>query len=99
MEAVTGRFNVLELITPYVEKIILVVVPIYMVLGEVFANLGILFLGFLSDKSIVVPLIIMGVFIVLGILGGIMGKSPEEKRDKSSYTPSAGKPPESAYDF
>jgi hypothetical protein len=99
MEALTGLFNFLELITPYVEKIILFVIPIYMVLGGVFANLGLLFLDFLSDESIVVPLIIMGVFIVLGILGGIMGKSPEEKRDKSSYSPSARKEPESAYDF
>ena len=99
MSALAGLFDFLEIITPYVEKIILFIVPIYMVVGGVFANIGLLFLGFLSDQSIVVPMIIMGIFIVLGILGGIMGKSPGEKKEKSTYTPSSGKPPESAYDF
>ena len=59
--------SVLDPIAPYVEWIILFILPIYISIGEVFANISIAFLSFLPSNSYILAYIIMGVFIVLGI--------------------------------
>lgn len=67
-------------ILPYVRKIILFVIPIYIQLGEIFMHYGRIVVNMLPVGTTTLSYIICGVFIVLGLLGGILGKSKKEKK-------------------
>lgn len=68
-------------ITPYVVFVVTFVLPIYIQLGEIFAGLSDAFLSFLPSDSYIMAFIIMGIFIALGIVVGVISekKHAEEK--------------------
>jgi hypothetical protein len=65
-------------ITPFVEIIVLFILPIYIQLGEFFVGLSNVFLDFLPSDSYIMSFIIMGVIIVLGFILGVMS---DKKKD------------------
>ncbi|MHA1518847.1 MAG: hypothetical protein ACTSVZ_13700 [Promethearchaeota archaeon] len=69
-------------ITPYVEWLLLFLIPLYISIGEIFANIALTFIQFLPTDSFIVSYVILGVFVVLGIVGGIMSeKKSKEGKD------------------
>lgn len=88
-------------ITPIAGQIVFFIVPIYITIGEIFANLGLIFVNWLSGDTALFPIIIAGVIGVLGLLAGFLSKTKEEKEEeqkkKNSEKKSSG--PESAYEF
>ncbi len=73
-------------VTPYVRIIVLYVIPRYIAIGEFFVNFGNLFLDFIPSGTNTISYIIMGVFIVLGILGGVFAKTKEQKKEEASQS-------------
>ena len=58
-------------IVPLVTWIIRFITPIYIVIGEFFSKIAIVFISILPSNSLVLPIIVMIIFIGLGILFGI----------------------------
>ena len=83
--------NFIAPISPYVGQIIKFVIPIYIAIGEVFYYYGELLLSLLPTSTNIVSYILCGIFIVLGLLGGFLGKSKKEKKEiaNKTYTPPA----------
>ena len=69
--------NFFNFVTPYVEKIIVFITPLYIAIGAIFANIALMFIRILPADSYVVSWIVMGTFIVLGIVFAVMA---EKKR-------------------
>lgn len=74
--------EIFETITQYVEIIVKYVLPIYIAIGEVFAKIGLKFYDWFAINTSLMGYIIMGIFIILGILGGILIE-PREDEDES----------------
>ena len=66
-------------LTPYVEWIIVLITPIYIVIGEIFANFALIFIRILPSDSFILSWIIMGVFIVLGIVFAVLAEKKREE--------------------
>ena len=67
-------------LAPYAGQIVMIILPIYIAIGEVFSGIATGFVGILPTSSLLVAYIIMGVFIVLGIVFGVL--SEKEVEDK-----------------
>ncbi|WP_457557506.1 hypothetical protein [Candidatus Harpocratesius sp.] len=85
--------NFLAPITPYVKWLILFITPIYISLGEIFAKLALAFIEILPSDSYIMSYIIAGIFVVLGIIFGIISeKNQKEKTEaglvENTYTDS-----------
>ncbi len=70
--------SILAPITPFVVIVITFILPIYIQLGGIFAGLSDVFLSFLPTDSFIMAYIIMGVFIVLGIVFGVISEKNNE---------------------
>ena len=73
-------------ITPYVEWLLLFLIPLYISIGEVFAGIALTFIQFLPADSFIVSYVIMGVFIVLGIIGGIVSEKKQKANKDAGLT-------------
>ncbi len=69
--------------TPVINWIILVILPIYILFGEVLYFIAELFLGILPTESYFVAWFLMGTFIVAGIILGIMAEMKEREKNKN----------------
>ncbi len=68
-------------IIPYVQWLIVFITPIYIAIGEVFSSIALLFIKILPSNSFVLSFIIAGVFVVLGIVFGVI--SEKNKKEKT----------------
>jgi hypothetical protein len=75
-EVIAGFFNWL---TPYVKWIIVLITPIYIGIGAIFANIALMFIRILPSDSFVMSYIIMGLFIVLGIVFAVLAEKKREE--------------------
>ncbi|MHA1674945.1 MAG: hypothetical protein ACTSYI_15115 [Promethearchaeota archaeon] len=73
-------------ITPYVEWLLLIIIPLYISIGEIFANIALIFIQFLPTDSFIISYVIMGVFIVLGIVGGIVSEKKQKANKDAGLT-------------
>ena len=70
--------RIFDIFTPYVEWIITFITPYYIAIGGIFANIALVFIGILPTDSFTLSWIIMGVFIVLGIVFAVLAEKKRE---------------------
>ncbi|MHA1744400.1 MAG: hypothetical protein ACTSWW_00280 [Promethearchaeota archaeon] len=71
--------NAFNVVTPLVEWVIVLVTPIYIAIGGIFASIALMFIRILPSDSYVLSWIVMGAFIVLGIVFAVLA---EKKRNE-----------------
>lgn len=66
--------KILAPFVPLAQFVILYITPIYIAIGEFFSIIALGFLSILPEDSLVLAYILMGVFIALGIVFGIISE-------------------------
>ncbi|MCF2140595.1 MAG: hypothetical protein K9W44_11130 [Candidatus Lokiarchaeota archaeon] len=83
MSWIDDILNFLAPITPYVKWLIVFITPIYITLGEIFAKLALAFIKILPSDSYVMSYIIAGVFVVLGIVFGVISEKNQKEKTEA----------------
>jgi len=78
----------LEPIAPSIGKLLLFIIPIYIKIGEILGGIAIAFVGMLPTDSNLWGYIIGGVFLVLGLVFGII--SEKKQKEKQGDSPESG---------
>lgn len=68
---------------PLVERLIVFITPIYIAIGEVFSSIALAFIQILPSNSFVLSFIIAGVFVVLGIVFGVISEKKQKEKTEA----------------
>lgn len=83
MVTIEDIYGYIQMLIPYAKYIVLFIIPYYIIIGEIFANIALSILTVLPDpaSAIMVYMIIAGVIGALGLILGI--KLDPERRNSN----------------